>query len=40
MLNIVNVSVVDIPGKEKTVYSAETENMDGVSAETLGLLCS
>ncbi|KAL9980985.1 hypothetical protein ACROYT_G009634 [Oculina patagonica] len=28
MLNIVNVSVVDTPDKEKTVYCAETENMD------------
>lgn len=33
MLNIVNVSVVDTPDKEKTVYCAETENMDSVSTK-------
>ena len=34
MLNIINVSVVDTPDKEKTVYCAETENMDSVSIKT------
>lgn len=33
MVHIVNVSVMDTPGKdkEKTIYCAETENMDSVS---------
>ena len=33
MIHIINVSVMDTPGRdnERTVYSAETENMDSVS---------
>ena len=37
MVHIINVSVMDTPGrdKEKTIYSAETENMDKVSSLNL-----
>ena len=42
MVHIINVSVMDTPGrdKEKTIYSAETENMDKVSSLNLNFFGS
>lgn len=36
MVHIINVAVMDSPGKDKkkTIYCAETENMDSVSSNS------